>query len=104
MRTLEQLRRGVRLVSDFSQALYGYGLSGFEFICSGFDNTIGIYRGFTAAEQQNARAIMAELRIDHLASASIRLLSSGQLRSLFLARASCGRPENFIVGRAVQRS
>ncbi|MDR3357759.1 MAG: ATP-binding cassette domain-containing protein [Desulfovibrio sp.] len=93
VRTLEQLRRGVRLVSDLSQALYGYDLSGFELVCSGFDNTIGIYRDFTETEKRNARAIMAELRVAHLAEVSIRRLSSGQLRCLFLARALAGDPE-----------
>jgi molybdate transport system ATP-binding protein len=93
VRTLEQLRKGVRLVSDLAQALYAYDLSGLELVCSGFDNTIGIYRNFTGDEMQNARAVMAELRVSHLADVSIRRLSSGQLRCLFLARALVGEPE-----------
>jgi molybdate transport system ATP-binding protein len=93
VRTLEQLRKGVRLVSDLSQALYAYDLSGFELVCSGFDNTIGIYRDFTEKEKQDARATMAGLQVGHLAGISIRRLSSGQLRCLFLARALVGEPE-----------
>ncbi|MDR2744247.1 MAG: ATP-binding cassette domain-containing protein [Desulfovibrio sp.] len=93
VRTLEQLRKGVRLVGDLSQALYAYDLSGLELVCSGFDNTIGIYRDFTGHERQNARMAMAALRVSHLAGASIRRLSSGQLRCLFLARALVGEPE-----------
>jgi molybdate transport system ATP-binding protein len=93
VRALEQLRKGVRLVSDLSQALYAYDLNGFELVCSGFDNTIGVYRDFTGNERKNARLTMAELRVSHLAGVSIRRLSSGQLRCLFLARALVGEPE-----------
>lgn len=93
VRTLERLRKGVRLVSDLSQALYAYDLSGLELVCSGFDNTIGVYRDFTEKERENARATMAGLRVSHLAGVSIRRLSSGQLRCLFLARALVGEPE-----------
>jgi molybdate transport system ATP-binding protein len=93
VRTMEQWRRGARLVSDLSQALYGYELSGFELVCSGFDNTIGIYRDFSTEEQKRVRAILAQLHASDLANASIRRLSSGQLRLLFLARALVGEPE-----------
>jgi molybdate transport system ATP-binding protein len=93
VRTLGELRKGVRLVSDLSQALYPYELSGVELVCSGFDNTLGTYRDFTEDERMSAHAIMEKFRLHHLADASIRRLSSGQLRHLFLARALVGEPE-----------
>lgn len=96
-KNLAQIRRGIRLVSDLSQALYDYPLTGLELVCSGFDNSVGIYRDFSQAETAEARAIMDSLlgaeESRMLATASIQRLSSGQLRRLFLARALVGRPD-----------
>ena len=95
--TLAEVRKGVRLVSDLSQALYGFTLSGLELVCSGFDNSMGLYREFTEREKDQAlgliHALFPEGRADRVAAASIRLLSTGQLRRLFLARALAGDPD-----------
>lgn len=95
--TLEETRRGVRLVSDLSQALYGYALNGLELLCSGLDNSIGIYREFSAAERAAAMALLEDFfpggRGARLATTSIRRMSSGELRRLFLARALMGGPD-----------
>lgn len=94
---LADVRKGVRLVSDLSQALYGFTLNGLELVCSGFDNSIGVYREFTEAERDEALRVMAGLFPEgdaaRVAEKSIRRLSSGQLRRLFLARALVGRPD-----------
>ena len=94
---LADVRKGVRLVSDLSQALYGFTLSGLELVCSGFDNSMGLYRDFTEAERDEAQRVMAWLFPEggaaRVAATSIRRLSSGQLRRLFLARALVGRPD-----------
>lgn len=94
---LADVRKGVRLVSDLSQALYGFALNGLELVCSGFDNSIGLYRALTEAELDEARRVMAGLFPEgdaaRVAETSIRRLSSGQLRRLFLARALVGRPD-----------
>lgn len=94
---LADVRKGVRLVSDLSQALYGFTLSGLELVCSGFDNSIGVYREFTEKERDEALRVMAGLFPEgdaaRVAEKSIRQLSSGQLRRLFLARALMGRPD-----------
>lgn len=95
--TLEEVRRGVRLVSDLSQALYGYPVSGLELVCSGLDNSIGVYREFSAEEEARAVAMMElffpEGEASRLATTSIRRLSTGELRRLFLARALMGAPD-----------
>lgn len=97
---LAEVRKGVRLVSDLSQALYGFSLNGLELVCSGFDNSVGVYRQFTDAEKDEALRLMALLfpeegpdSVRLLAGQSIRRLSTGQLRRLFLARALAGRPD-----------
>lgn len=90
---LEEIRKGVRLVSDLSQALYGYSITALELVCTGLENTVGVYRDYSRAEQEQARRVMHELGVGHLAERSIRLLSTGQLRRLFLARALMGQPD-----------
>ena len=98
--TLEAVRKGVRLVSDLSQALYGYSLNALDMVCTGFDNSIGVYRRFSESERTEARGRMALMcpdesaaRLEQLGRQSIRHLSTGQLRRLFLARALVGGPD-----------
>ncbi|GHU92776.1 hypothetical protein AGMMS49925_11920 [Deltaproteobacteria bacterium] len=93
VQTLEDVRRGVRLVSGLSSALYGYALTGLELVCSGFDNSVGLYRRCANAELREAREAMERLDVAPLAEHSIRRLSSGQLRRLFLVRALVGGPD-----------
>lgn len=98
--TLEAVRKGVRLVSDLSQALYGYSLNALDMVCTGFDNSIGVYRRFSEAERTEAKSRMALMfpeesaeRLEQIGQQSIRHLSTGQLRRLFLARALVGGPD-----------
>ena len=90
---LSEIRKAVRLVSDLSQALYGYNISALELVCSGWDNTVGNYRDYSEQELAGARAVMKRLDCLSLEQTSIRLLSTGQLRRLFLARALLGGPD-----------
>ena len=98
--TLAEVRKGIRLVSDLSQALYGYSLTAHDMVCTGFDNSIGVYRKFSAAEIAEALRRMEEMfpeespqGVAHMGRLSIRRLSTGQLRRLFLARALVGEPD-----------
>lgn len=93
VRALDDIRHSIRLVSDLQQAVYGYDLSGLELVCSGLDNTIGVYRDFSAAEREQARACLNRLDATRLAEKTMRSCSSGELRRLFLARALMGDPE-----------
>ena len=97
VKRLREVQKGIALVSDLGQALYDYPLTGLELVCSGFDNTIGLYRDFSKKELQHARACMELLftpqECDYIAPHSIRMLSTGQLRRLFLARTLVGQPD-----------
>lgn len=90
---LATIRRGVRLVSDSAQALYGYELTGLELVLSGFDGSIGLYRNTSETEKEEALRWMRRFGVDALAERSIRRLSTGQVRRLFLARALVGTPD-----------
>lgn len=94
------LRRRIRLVSDFAQALYEYDVTCLELVLSGFENTVGIYRTFTAEEQACALQQLERVGLADLAQASIRRISTGQLRKTFLARALLGFPTVLLLDEA----
>lgn len=95
--SLPRRRAFASLVSDLGQALYGYDLTGLELVLSGYDNTTGLYREFGESEIAWARQLIGLFfdREDNgrIAGESIRRLSSGQLRRLYLARALSNKPE-----------
>lgn len=97
IRTLAQKRRTVSLVSDLGQALYGYPLTGRELVLSGCDMSVGNYREYSEAEERRADDLLKMFFGDadwpQIAGASIRQLSTGQLRRLFLTRALMPAPE-----------
>lgn len=97
LRTLAQKRGAVSLVSDLGQAQYGYDLTALELVLSGHENSVGLYRGYGPAEIAAARKLIYLFFGDAcgqaIAQSSIRRLSTGQLRKLFLARALVCNPE-----------
>ncbi len=94
------LRRRIRLVSDFAQALYEYDVTCLELVLSGFENTVGIYRTFSSEEQAYALQQLERVGLAALAHVSIRRISTGQLRKAFLARALLGFPTVLLLDEA----
>ncbi|MBO4312185.1 MAG: ATP-binding cassette domain-containing protein, partial [Desulfovibrionaceae bacterium] len=94
---LEGIRRGIRLVSDLQQATYTYDITGEELVCSGIDNSVGVYRTLSEADRREARECMALLGVEHLAERSIRRCSTGEMRRMFLARALAGTPDMLLL-------
>lgn len=90
---LEQIRRGVRLVSDAGQATYAYDVTGLELVLTGFDNAVGVYRQAAPVEEEEALRWMQLLGVRPLSGRRIRSLSTGQLRRLMLARSLVGTPD-----------
>ncbi|MBQ7607016.1 MAG: ATP-binding cassette domain-containing protein [Desulfovibrionaceae bacterium] len=95
--SVEQLRRGMSLVSSLSEVAYDYPVTALELVCSGFENSIGLYRTYSDEEKDKARTLIArffsDAECDRLCSTRIALLSTGQLRRLFLARALVCDPD-----------
>lgn len=91
--TLDERKRAAPLVSDLHQALYGYPVSALELVLTGIDMAEGIHREYGPEEREEARARLKHFLPDIEPERSIRQLSTGQLRRLFLARALMGRPD-----------
>lgn len=92
---LAERRRQVSLVSDLGEATYGYDLSAIDYVLSGIENSVGIYRRHSAGERAWAAALLREffaLEWRELAGARISQLSTGQLRRLSIARGLAARP------------
>lgn len=101
--TLANTRRHVHLISDLGQALYGYPLTALDLVCSGFDNSTGVYRDFVEDEISMARDAIRRSFPDEwerICGTSIRQLSSGQLRRLHLARALMTVPTLLLLDEA----
>lgn len=94
--SLSETRSQYMLVSDLSQILNDYPLCALELLCTGFDNTTGLYREIKEEERERALAILEEFFPDEnlsaLAQRDMRRFSTGQLRKLYLARAMLHEP------------
>ncbi|MBO4369546.1 MAG: ATP-binding cassette domain-containing protein, partial [Desulfovibrio sp.] len=53
--TLMELRKTISLVSSFGEVQYDYPVSALELVCSGFENSVGLYREYSADEEALAR-------------------------------------------------
>lgn len=92
---LASKRAAISLVSDLGSARYDYDITALELILSGHENSVGLYREYSPAEIAWADCLLASF-FDSPAlirDRSIRMLSAGQLRRLFLARSLASRPE-----------
>lgn len=94
IRELAQKRKLIRLVADLAEARYDYPLSALHAVLSGLDGSVGNWREHTDQELAWARDLLA-IFFPHsdIGDRSIRQLSTGQLRKVFLARAMIGKPE-----------
>ncbi len=89
---LAHIKAKVRLVSDLQQATYAYDLNAEEFVLSGMDNSIGLYKEITSLDKELAQEALSLLNVEHLAQRSIKKVSTGEMRRLMLARAFIGIP------------
>ncbi len=92
VKNLVDIKAKVRLVSDLQQATYAYDLNGEEFVLSGIDNSIGLYKEMSDLDRELALQSLTLLGVEHLAKRSIRKVSTGEMRRLMLARAFIGTP------------
>ena len=89
---LNSIQQTIKLINDKMHMTYAYDVTGLEFVLSGIDSVIGIYRNYSEEEYTKANGILHEFHLSHLANRHIRSLSTGQLRLLLIARSLITKP------------
>jgi len=80
---------------------YPFDATGFGVVCSGFFDSVGLYRRCSPQQSEKARAWMVRLGISDCAGAAFRQLSEGQQRMVIVARALVKRPQLLVLDGAV---
>ena len=91
-RNIWALRRQVAWLSAELQAAYRFPTTVRECIASGFESSIGLTRGLSAAERARIDALLEDFALGSLAERPLSSLSYGQARRALIARALANKP------------
>jgi len=86
------IKKNIGFISSELQARYPRHLSAFQVVCSGFFDSIGLYRLCSKEQKETARAWIETLGISNLAHQNFGLLSHGQCQLVLIARAMVKSP------------
>lgn len=86
------IKKNIGFISSELQVRYPGHLSAFDVVCSGFFDSIGLYRLCSEKQKQKARAWIDTLGIDSLAHQKFGQLSHGQCQLVLIARAMVKSP------------
>lgn len=91
------IRQKIGMIDDHIQARYQRRLSGYDVICSGFFDSVGLYRRCTPEQRRSAWQWVDHLDLRDLADKTFRQLSFGQQRLMLIARAMVKSPRLLIL-------
>lgn len=91
------IKQHIGYVGDELQARYQRNLTAFDVICSGFFDSVGLYRYCTADQRRTGREWVAFLHLQDLADRPMSHLSFGQQRLILMARAVVKTPKLLIL-------
>ena len=86
------IKKNIGFISSELQARYPGHLSAFDVVCSGFFDSIGLYRLCSDEQKDMARAWIDTLGIASLADQKFGQLSHGQCQLVLIARAMVKSP------------
>jgi iron complex transport system ATP-binding protein len=89
---LPEIRKGIRLVQPAGPYDVDPSLTAREVALTGFFGTIGLYDHFTDAMDAEARRLLAQVGLAHVADHTYATLSSGERVRALIARALAVRP------------
>jgi molybdate transport system ATP-binding protein len=95
--SLWQIKARIGYVGDDLQLRYQKKMSGFDVVCSGFFDSVGLYRRCTAAQQQTAQMWLDKTATRDLAPQLFAELSFGQQRMILIVRAMVKTPRLLIL-------
>ncbi len=88
-----EVKKQIGLVSTEFQAKYPKDVLAFKVVCSGFYDSMGLYRPCTMEQKNRANEWMRALEIDQLANRPFGRLSYGQRKMTLIARAVVKSPK-----------
>ena len=86
------IKQKIGWISSDLRSKYPAGIKGAEVVCSGFFDSVGLFRTATAAQREQAEDWLSALGIEHLAQEAYGELSHGQKQMLLIARAIVKSP------------
>jgi molybdate transport system ATP-binding protein len=92
-----QIKRQIGYVADDLQLRYQKKMSGFDVVCSGFFDSVGLYRRCSRQQKEMARQWLQTTGIEDLARPLFSRLSYGQQRMVLIVRAMVKTPRLLIL-------
>ena len=92
-----QIKRHIGYVADDLQLRYQKRMSSFDVVCSGFFDSVGLYRQCTRLQRQTAHQWLARTGVEILAGQRFARLSFGQQRMVLIVRAMVKTPRLLIL-------
>ncbi len=92
-----QIKQQIGYVADDLQLRYQKKMSGFDVVCSGFFDSVGLYRTCSDGQKQKARGWLEKTGAQDLAGQLFAKLSFGQQRMVLIVRAMVKTPRLLIL-------
>jgi molybdate transport system ATP-binding protein len=97
-----EIKHRIGWVAPELHLYYPFHATGFDVVCSGFFDSVGLYHRCSPQQREEARTWMARLDVADCADAAFRRLSEGEQRMVLIARALVKQPQLLVLDEPCQ--